>query len=348
MDHASSREPLRIGDGWILRGARDDGVILSGALDKSTAKVLRGQLLDAVSAGTGVFTVDVRAVTLLDAGTVRVLLQVRDAAAESGRSMRLLCVSGVVSQLLTTCGIGLELVVCPAPDERGHERFAIAGPPTSNVPAEWRDAAWLASPPAPAVPAVAPVGARVRGTQRRRADDARVRSLRRALLTRFRTRLGTDPLALADERFLATADRFVVLRAIVVAALVVGGADRCVLQLYDPRTRSLRIAQQYGLSAHFVGYFATVDADGPSACATVAATGRPVLVDDVARSPVFAGRRSRDMLLAAGTRAVALYPLRDGDDRLLGVLCFHYSCPEPRHGNPDIVAYGAAMALAHA
>ena len=197
------------------------------------------------------------------------------------------------------------------------------------------------------MPEAAPSGARVRGVQRWRADDARVRSLRRALLTRFCGRLGTDPLALADERFLAAADRFVILRAIVVAALVVGGADRCALQVYDPQTRSLRIVQQQGLSTQFVDYFATVDAGGPSAAATVVASGRPVLVDDVTRSPIFAGQRSLEKLLAAGTRALRMYPLHN-DDRLLGVLSFHYSSPGPHPGNPGLVAYGAGTALAHA
>jgi len=347
VDEASPREPLRVGDGWIQRIGRGE-VVLSGAFDKSTTSVLRSELLAAVAAAIDLLTVDVRAVTFLDAGALRVLLQVRDAAAESGRSMRLRSASGVVSRLLKTCGIGLDLVVDPAPDERGHEHFGILGLPTSNVPAEWRDDAWLASSPAPAVPDAVPVGARVGGTQWWRADNARVRSVRRALLGRLRSRLGTDPLALADERFLAAADRFVILRAIIVAGLVIGGADRCVLQLYDSKTRSLRIAQQHGLSAQFVDHFATVDAGGPSAAASIVATGRPVLVEDIARSPVFAGQPSLDMLLDAGTRALRMYPVRDDDGRLLGVLSFHYSSPGPGHGNPEIVAFGAAAALAHA
>jgi len=348
VDEASPREPLRVGDGWIQRSRRGGEVVLRGAFDRSTTRVLRAELLAAVAAATDLLTVDVRAVTFLDAGAARVLLQMRDAAAESGRGVRLHSASGVVGRLLKTCGIGLDLVVDPAPDERGPEHFYIPGQSTSNVPAEWRDDAWLASSPAPAVPDAVPVGARVRGTQWWRADNARVRSVRRALLSRLRSRLCTDPLALADERFLAAADRFVILRAIIVAGLVIGGADRCVLQLYDSKTRSLRIAQQHGLSAQFVDHFATVDAGGPSAAASIVATGRPVLVEDIARSPVFAGQPSLDMLLDAGTRALRMYPVRDEDGRLLGVLSFHYSSPGPGHGNPEIVAFGAAAALAHA
>jgi GAF domain-containing protein len=72
-----------------------------------------------------------------------------------------------------------------------------------------------------------------------------------------------------------------------------------------------------------------------------------VLVDDVTRSPIFAGQRSLEKLLAAGTRALRMYPLHN-DDRLLGVLSFHYSSPGPHPGNPGLVAYGAGTALAHA
>jgi anti-anti-sigma factor len=355
LDEASSREPLRAGEGWILRGVQGD-VVLSGMFDVSTTGVLRAELLDAVSAAADVLTVDVREVTFLDASTVHVLVEARNAAAETGRNVRLLGAGGVVSRVLRICGVGLDLVVDPVPDGRGGApRRRTPGSPVPNVPAEWRGPGWPASPPAPAAPDPAPGGEgddeeyrRVAGVQRQRADDARARSVRRALLARFRGRLGRDPLALADDRFLGAADRFVVLRAIVDAAMVVGGADRCALQLYDQESRSLRIAQQHGFGAQFLDYFATVDAGTPTSGAAVIATGRPMLVDDITQSPIFAGRPSLPVMLAAGTRAVRWYPLRDHDGRLLGVLSFHYSSPGPHQGNPEFVAYSAAMALAHA
>jgi len=40
LDEASSRRPLRVGDGWIARGAAGDVVVLSGAFDRSTTGVL--------------------------------------------------------------------------------------------------------------------------------------------------------------------------------------------------------------------------------------------------------------------------------------------------------------------
>jgi anti-anti-sigma factor len=366
VDQAAWREPLRAGAAWILRGVRRDVVVLSGAFDLSSTGVLRAELLDAVADATDVLTVDVQDVTVLDASTVHVLLEARHAGAESGLGVRLSGASGVVARVLTICGIGPDLVVKPTPDHRsGFERLGTLGSAAPNVPAEWRDPHWLISPPGPAIrdpePGVASdrpllsarrrnshVYRRIGGVQRQRADDARVRTVRRTLLTRFRGRLGADPLALADDRFLAAADRFVILRAIIVAALVVGGADRCDLQVYDPKTRSLTIAQQHGLTAQFLDYFVTVEGGAATSAGTAMATGQPVLIDDVTRSPIFASRAGLEVMLASGIRAVRSYPLWDDGGRLLGVLSFHYRSPRPRHGNPELVAYSAALALAQA
>jgi anti-anti-sigma factor len=365
MDQASWHQPLRAGQAWIVRGVRRDVVVLSGAFDVSSTAVLRAELLDAVAEATDILTVDVQDVTVLDASTVHVLLEAHRAAAASGRGVRLSGASGVVSGVLRVCGIGADLVVDPVPSRRsGFDGRNFRGSPPPNVPGVWRDPGWPDAPSAPPVPDASPDAARdgpprggprrnsqvyrrMDGVQRQRADDARVRSRRRALLTRFRDRLGEDPLALADDRFLAAADRFVILRAIMVAAVVVGGADRCDLQVYDPGTRSLTIAQQHGLTAQFLDYL-TADAGAPTLAGTALSTGQPVLVDDITRSPIFAGQPSLPVMLAAGIRAVRSYPLQNDDGRLQGVLSFHYHSPRPRHGNPQLVAYSAALALAHA
>jgi anti-anti-sigma factor len=366
MEQASWHEPLRAGPAWILRGVRRDAVLLSGAFDMSSTGVLRAELLDAIADATGVLTVDVRHVTLLDASTFHVLLEARQAAAECGLSVRLSGATGVVARVLTVCGIGRDLVIDTVPDRRSaFERLSTLGSPTPNVPAHWRDQGWPASPFAPGVRVPAPGAAidgplssgprrnshvyqRLGGVQRQRADDARVRSMRRALLTRFRGRLDVDPLALADDRFLAAADRFVILRAIIVAALVVGGADRCHLQVYDPETRSLTIAQQHGLTAPLLDHFGTVHTEAPTSAGTAVETGQAVLIDDITRSPILAGQPSLAVMLDAGIRAVRSYPLRGDDGRLLGVLSLHYRSPRPRHGHPELVAYSAALALANA
>lgn len=175
--------------------------------------------------------------------------------------------------------------------------------------------------------------------------DGEVSATRRRIVAEFGGRLRRDPLALADEEFLAVADRTVLCHAIVAAATTAGVADACDLQLYDPATGTLRIVQQRGFSAAFGEYFSAVDAATPTACGAALATGEPVVVDDVARSPVFADPPTRDAVLAAGSRAVDSYPLRDGAGRVLGVLSFHYHRPRPRRGRPELVARSAALAL---
>jgi hypothetical protein len=187
---------------------------------------------------------------------------------------------------------------------------------------------------------------RIRGQQQQLLVDAEVRATRQRILTDFRQRLRDDPYALADTQFLATADRPVILRAIIIAATIVGGADASDLQIYDPPTGSLRIVEQRGFNAAFLDYFASVDATVPSACGIALATGEPVLIDDITRSPIFVGQPTLGVVLAAGTRAVRSYPLHAGDGRTLGVLSLHYREPRPRRGRPDAVAWGAACALA--
>ena len=178
-----------------------------------------------------------------------------------------------------------------------------------------------------------------------RVVDAEINSTRLALLADVRGRLRDDPLALAQDEFLAVADRRTVLDAILVAAVVVGDADACDLQLYHSQTGVLTIERQRGFAPDFLDFFAAVDADAPSACGAVLATGDPVLVDDVAASPVFADLAVFEAMVRAGSRAVWSFPLHDVSGELLGVLSFHHHRTHPRQGRPDLVVRSAAQAL---
>src|SRR5262245_48897947 len=137
--------------------------------------------------------------------------------------------------------------------------------------------------------------------------DAEVRESRRRILAGFRDRLRADPDTLHATDFLAVADDAVVHAAIVTVALRAARADACDLQIYDAETGALHLAQYRGFPRTFTEYFAEVDADAPTACGRAMVTGDPVLVDDVGTSPVFAGHRTRDVMLAAGSRAVHSY-----------------------------------------
>ncbi|WP_432967365.1 GAF domain-containing protein [Dactylosporangium sp. CA-233914] len=123
-------------------------------------------------------------------------------------------------------------------------------------------------------------------------------------------------------------------------------ADACVLRRYDPDAATLRITRHRGLTPQYVTSFATVETGPATACGIAATTGRTVVVDDVTRSPILAGKPVRDALLAAGSRAVQAYPLHDGRGRLLGVLSFHDRTTAPRGRNRELIAWCAARALA--
>jgi hypothetical protein len=119
--------------------------------------------------------------------------------------------------------------------------------------------------------------------------DAEVRETRRALLRVARLHTRLPALGFLDADFLALADRSTVLRAIIDAAVGVGGAAAADLQLCDPEAGTLRIAEQRGFGAPFLAFFADVGPGTPSACATAWSTRAPVVVDQVTRSPIFAG-----------------------------------------------------------
>jgi GAF domain len=187
---------------------------------------------------------------------------------------------------------------------------------------------------------------RIVAEQEQRLIEREVRATRRALVQAWQRRGGSEPPAVLDEDFLAVADQAAVADAIVTAAVTAGAADACDLQMLDPRHKTLEIRAHRGLTEEFLTYFAVVDSGGRSACGTALATGEPILVDDVTRSPIFAGCPSLEVMVAAGSRAVQSYPLLDDSGDLLGMLSFHYRHPAPRRGNPELVAWSAARALA--
>jgi GAF domain-containing protein len=118
------------------------------------------------------------------------------------------------------------------------------------------------------------------------------------------------------------------------------------LVLCDPEAGTLWIAEQRGFSAPFLAFFAHVGPGTPSACAAAWSTRAPVVVDQVTRSPVFAGHPTLEALIDAGPRAVASYPLLGPGHAVAGVLSFHYPKPPTDDARAAMVARGAASALA--
>jgi anti-anti-sigma factor len=113
----------------------------------------------------------------------------------------------------------------------------------------------------------------------------------------------------------------------ILQAIRVSGADTGNAQLMDPATGALRIVAQRGFKRPFLKFFETVH-DESSACGSALMSGMPVWVPDVAASPIFAGTPALEVMLAAGSRAVASIPLRaEEGGAVLGMISVH--CRQP-------------------
>ncbi|GIJ46723.1 hypothetical protein Val02_36090 [Virgisporangium aliadipatigenens] len=308
----------------IASGDRPGTLVFAGEFDAAAHEAVRVALEAALAErgpdAPGEIVVDLRAVGGMDAGTVWLLLRARQSALDTGRRLRVTGVDGVVRRAVEAAGAGHQLFVpvdVGTPDDRVRaveDRHRVAGEQ-----------------------------ARIVARVQQQVVDAEVRSTRKVLLAELRQRLRVDPQALCGEEFLGVADRSTVLDAIMVTATVVGAADASVLYLVDPETAGLRVVRHRGFSTETLRLLGL---GRPTAAAVAAAAGEAVLVDDIARSPIFAGKANRDVLLAAGSRAVHAYPLRDQAGALLGVLTFHYRVVRPRRGDGERVAWCAARALA--
>jgi hypothetical protein len=186
---------------------------------------------------------------------------------------------------------------------------------------------------------------RVLARQDQRTIDGEVRKTRLAMLRALRWRGGREALAFLDEDFLAVADGAAIYQAIITAAMMTSGAEFVDLQLRHPGTAALRIVAQYGFTSQFLTSFAVVEPASPTACAAAMRSGRPVLIDDIARSEIFAGQSTRDAVLQAGSRAVYSYPLTAPGGQVAGVLSYHYRRSATCLDAAELVATGAAEAL---
>lgn len=306
-------------------------IVLSGDLDATRHEavhlILAAALAEDRPDRPREIVVDVSAVRLLDAGTVRVLLQAAEAALDSGRRVLVTGANDDIRRVIEAAGAGHRLLQPPAP---------------------------------PAAP-VASTDDRVRVmTRRRRVDDQQtrlfarlqqrvieteVRATRRELRAQLRQRLRTDPRALIAEQFLAVADRPAVFDGIMLAAAIVGAADACVLQAHDAHTGTLHVVRHHGLTGRLLHSFVAARPGHPAAPETAVAIGEPIIVDDITRSPMFAHHPGLGLMLAAGLCAVRCYPLRDDAGHLHGVLSFQFRTTRPLRGDAELVAWSAAHAL---
>ena len=114
--------------------------------------------------------------------------------------------------------------------------------------------------------------------------------------------------------------------AVVASAIRATGAPMGNAQIVDPETGALRIVAQHGFRRPFLDFFQIVR-DKDSACGTALAAGQPVWVSYVATSEVFAGTQALDVMLEAGSQAVASVPVLDGDGNVIAMISTHHRQP---------------------
>ena len=122
-----------------------------------------------------------------------------------------------------------------------------------------------------------------------------------------------------------------VCEAAVAEAIGISAADMGNAQLVDPATGALRIVAHQGFNREFLNFFQVVH-DEESACGTAPAAGKPVWVEDVSRSPIFAGTPALDVMLNADARAVASVPVRAADRHVIAMISVHYHQPTTSTG----------------
>lgn len=122
------------------------------------------------------------------------------------------------------------------------------------------------------------------------------------------------------------AKRYLMLNRVLDAALRVANTNRGNLQLFDPSLGALRIAAQRGFRTAFLDYFDRVH-KGEAACGAAFKAHETVIVEDVTESPLFEGKRSLEVLLDAGVRAVQSTPLIGHAGIPLGIISTHWSSP---------------------
>ena len=95
------------------------------------------------------------------------------------------------------------------------------------------------------------------------------------------------------------------------------------MQLLDRATGGLRIVAHHGFRRDFLDFFEVV-VDDDSACGSALSSGRSVWVRDTEASTIFAGAPARDVMLDAGSKAVASIPIPAPNGQLIAMISTHH------------------------
>ncbi len=152
-------------------------------------------------------------------------------------------------------------------------------------------------------------------TERKRAEIALAGSeVRFRLLHELGTRLIQEDVATG-------------LESVLEAALVVTRAPKGTLQVYDAGAESLLLVAQRGFARPFVDRFSVVRDGDQTSCREALAQHRRVVVEDMRRSPIFAGAPGMPLIEAEGLRAVQSTPMLSRRGVLRGVFSTYWTEP---------------------
>ena len=132
---------------------------------------------------------------------------------------------------------------------------------------------------------------------------------------------GASALAFLNAKFEPADGRAMVETALDVA-IASTGADMGNVQLRC--ADALRIVAQRGFEAPFLEFFGVVREDDDCSCGRALRHGERMVVPDVARDPIFAGKACGAVMEKARARAVQSTPMLAASGQLLGVLSTHY------------------------
>jgi signal transduction histidine kinase/ActR/RegA family two-component response regulator len=117
------------------------------------------------------------------------------------------------------------------------------------------------------------------------------------------------------------------LNSVLETGIAITRADKGNIQLFDAESETLTIAVQQGFDESFLQFFASVRSDDATTCGAAMQCSERIVVEDVARSEIFSGRRSVGVLLEAGVHAVQSTPLVSSGGKILGIISTHFSTP---------------------
>lgn len=139
-----------------------------------------------------------------------------------------------------------------------------------------------------------------------------------------------------DGELLLTAASASQLLAVAANALVRQGADMATSQVRSRKDNALLLVGHVGFDAAFVEHFAVIEDATTTSCGRASHDGRFVEVPDVADDPIFNGTESQAVILDAGSRATASFPVCGADGEVVGVVSTHYRTPGRRPPEPAL------------